>query len=397
MAGSSQRTANLIDALSQVGEVSLFIIGAPESKPYLESVGYRVAATSKPTAQSQSSIGRALQWLLPDVGKNVWRTLAGVKVDFTPDPGLIKTLTQLLEREHFDLIVGRYLIPSAQSGSLEQGYTPVIVDVDDVDSKSVAAKIYSPASGLLLRSVLKTRLAEVQRREKILFGKATKLWFSNPDDLTLAPGMGADVIPNIPYEMPRREELKHSQPDSKTILWVGSFNHRVNLEGVELFLRQAWGKIRLVNPDVRFRIVGSHLPDVVRRKWSTIPGVDVVGFAESLKQHYADAAFSIVPLMDGAGTKIKVLESLGYLRTCVVTTHSIAGFEDLLRDRESVRTVAGLDELPSVISELLSHPQIRYTMEDCGRAVIENHFTHEAIRKGVRQSVESLLRGTKHG
>ncbi|MBU1424337.1 MAG: glycosyltransferase family 4 protein [Gammaproteobacteria bacterium] len=392
IAGSCQRTANLIDALSQLGPVSLFIIGSPARKPFLEGVGYRVAATSEPTAQSKSLVGRVLQRLLPGIGKNIWRTLAGVKVDFTPDPGLSETLTQLLKREHFDLVVGRYLIPSVQSGSLELGYPPVIVDVDDADSKSVAAKINSPASGLLMRNILRTRLAEVRRREKMLFEKTTKLWFSNPDDLALAPGMGADVIPNIPYEIPPREELEHSHPDSKTILWVGSFNHRVNMEGVELFLRKAWNDIRRVNPEVRFRIVGSHLPDAVRDKWSAISGVDVVGFAESLRQHYAEAAFSIVPLMDGAGTKIKVLESLGYLRTCVVTTHSIAGFEDLLRDRESVRTVAGLDELAGAISDLLNHPQTRHAMENNGRAIIEKHFSRDMIRNSVRQSVLSLLK-----
>jgi glycosyltransferase involved in cell wall biosynthesis len=393
LAGSSQRSANLIDALAQVGDVSLFIIGSPHRKPFLESVGYQVAATAEPTAQSQSIIGRALMRLFPNSGVNYWRALAGVKVDFTPDPGLSDTLAQLLAREHFDLIVGRYLIPSVQTGILDLECPPVIIDVDDVDSKAVAAKICSPASNWVLRSVLKLRLAEVQKREKVLLGKSTRLWFSNPDDLSMAANIPADVIPNIPYEMPPRKDLIHSPPNSKTILWVGSFNHRVNLEGVELFLQQAWENIRRVNPGVNFRIVGSHLPDAIRQKWEAIPGLEVIGFAESLRPHYADAAISIVPLMDGAGTKIKVLESLAYLRTCVVTHHSISGFEHLLRDRDSIRAVAGLDEFADTISELLNNPQLRHTMEDQGREVVEKHFTRKAVRNGVRQSLHYLLGG----
>ena len=391
MAGSSQRSANLIDALAQVGDVSLFVIGPPDRKPFLESVGYQVAATAVPAAQSGSIIGRMLMRFFPNSGENFWRALSGVKVDFTPDPGLSETLAQVLAQKHFDLIVGRYLIPSVQAGILDLKFPPVVIDVDDVDSKSVAAKIYSPASHWVLRNVLKLRLAEVQRREKMLLGRSSGLWFSNPDDLSMASNIPADVIPNIPYEMPPREELVHSHPNSKTILWVGSFNHRVNLDGVELFLRQAWENIRSVNPGVCFRIVGSHLPDAIRQKWEAIPGVEVIGFAESLRPHYADAAISIVPLMDGAGTKIKVLESLAYLRTCVVTNHSISGFEHLLRDGDSVRTVAGLDEFADTISELLNNPQMRHTMEDQGREVIEKHFTRDAVRNGVRQSLHRLL------
>ena len=391
MAGSSQRTANLIDALSQTGDVSLFVIGPLERKPFLESVGYRVAATAESTAQNQSKMGRVLRQLFPNTAENLWRAWAGVKVDFTPDPGLSKTLAQVFEHEHFDLVVGRYLIPTAQSGIFELNHPPLIVDVDDVDSKAVTGKIRSPATGLILRTMLKFRLAEVQRREKDLLGRATKLWFSNPDDLSISLNTNADVIPNIPYEIPSRIELKHSHPDSKTILLVGSFNHRVNLEGVDLFLGQAWENIRRVNPDVRFRIVGSHLPEAFRRKWMAISDVDVIGFAESLRPHYEDAAFSIVPLLDGAGTKIKVLESLAYLRTCLVTSHSIRGFESLLRDRDSVRVASKFNQLPGIISELLSQPQMRHAMEDRGRAVIEKHFTREALRNEVRMSLQDLL------
>ncbi|MHB1140955.1 MAG: glycosyltransferase family 4 protein [Sulfuricaulis sp.] len=399
MAGSSQRTANLIDALTRVGDVSLFVIGPPNRKPFLERAGYQVVATAEPTAHRLSWVGRLLWRLLPNRGENAWRALAGARADFTPDPGLSEALVQVLAREHFDLIVGRYLMPSAQAGILGQGQAPcppVIIDIDDVDSKAVAAKIRSPASSLLLRAILKSRLEEVKQYEKVLLGRAARLWFSNPDDRSIAPGMNADVIPNIPYEMPDREDLKHSLPDSKVILWVGSFSHRVNLEGVDLFLQQVWEKILRANPGVRFRIVGSHLPDSVRRRWETVPGVDVVGFAESLREHYADAAFSIVPLMDGAGTKIKVLESLAYLRTCVVTTHSIAGFETLLRDRDSIRAVAGLDELASAVPELLYHPQTRHTMEDRGRAIIEEHFTRDAVRNDVHRSLQFLLGKVTH-
>lgn len=85
------------------------------------------------------------------------------------------------------------------------------------------------------------------------------------------------------------------------------------------------------------------------------------------------------------------------MRTCVVTTHSIAGFEHLLRDQESVRTVSGLDEIAGIISELLSQVPLRHAMEEKGRAVVEKHFTREAVRNGVRQSVQTLLDGGNNG
>lgn len=393
VAGSCQRTANLIDALREVGDVSLFVIGPPHCCDVLGKAGYRVAATAEPTSRRRNPVGRLIERLAPGRAEQLWRAVAGVGVDFSPDPGLYESLRCLQSAEKFDLIVGRYLIPSAQAGIFEPGLPPAIVDIDDVDSKAVAAKIVSPASSALLRNVLRMRYGEVVCHEKALHARAARLWFSNPDDLSFSPGNG-DLVPNIPFTLPQRGELSHSPADSKTVLWVGSFGHRVNLEGVDLFLRRAWEPILRSCPAARFRIVGSELPATMRLKWENISGVEVVGFAPSLAPHYAEAAITIVPLLDGAGTKIKVLESLGYLRTSVVTRHSVAGFESLLRDGESLRLADTLEGLVEPVVQLLGDPKLRHALESCGRSVVESHFTPAVVKESVRSSIERLIGAT---
>jgi len=393
VAGSCQRTANLIDALRKVGDVSLFVIGPPHRRELLEKAGYRVAATAEATSRRRNPVGRLIEWLAPGKAEPLWRAVAGVGVDFTPDNGLHKALRNLLATENFDLIVGRYLIPSAQAGIFEPGLPPAIVDIDDVDSKAVAAKIASPASSALLRTVLRTRHGDVMRHESALYARAARLWFSNPDDLALSPANG-DIVPNIPFALPARDGLHHSSADGRTILWVGSFDHRVNLEGVILFLKKAWPAILRTCPDARFRIVGSSLPDKYQQRWQGIPGVEVVGFAPTLAPHYAEAAITIVPLLDGAGTKIKVLESLGYLRTSVVTRHSVAGFESLLRDGESLRLADTLEGLAEPVVQLLGDPGLRHAMESRGRSIVESCFAPAAVGNVVRSSVEQLIGAT---
>ncbi|MEJ1356469.1 MAG: glycosyltransferase family 4 protein [Candidatus Sedimenticola sp. (ex Thyasira tokunagai)] len=388
--GSSQRTAILIDALSQIGEVSLFFIGTPLRKEILEKKGYRVAAAAEPCRQKRDFKGVILEKLFGNTGNKLWRTLAGVKVDFTPDPCLNERLLELLRQEKFDLIVGRYLIPSAQAGLFEPGMPPVIVDVDDVNSKSATALIQSPASGLVMRKIMQYRLKEIVKYESMLWAKATRLWFPNSEDLLLVDSGAADLVPNIPYDILGKSDLSSSAKDSQIVLWVGSFDHRVNLEGVDYFLKMAWMKIKNTKPEAIFRIVGSHLTESVKNRWQEIEGVEVIGYAENLYPHYRDAALSVVPLMDGAGTKIKILESLAYKRTCVITRHSLKGYEGLLHDEQCVRISEDVDGLVQPIVYLLNNPQLRWQMEEAGRSIIENNFTRQTVSRYIMNSVTSL-------
>ena len=52
---------------------------------------------------------------------------------------------------------------------------------------------------------------------------------------------------------------------------------------------------------------------------AALPNVEVSGFVQDLPPVYERAAFTVAPIYWGGGTKIKVLESLAYGRTCVAS------------------------------------------------------------------------------
>ena len=390
IAGSSQRTALLIEALSSIANVSLFLIGPPDRKTFMEKHGYTVEKISQPNAITGNFIGRALTFIIPKYSEQIWKTFAGIKFKYTPDDNISSDFHNVISRGNYDLVVGRYLSPSAQIGLFEVDSLPVVIDIDDVDSHALKTKINSPATNMWLKWIFKYRNLFISDIESKLWKKATKLWFSNPEDLSLATGIDADVVPNIPYKIPKSDTLSPSSKNSNIILWVGSFNHHVNRLGVDYFLETTWDKVIKRCPNAIFRIVGSHLPEKERKKWEKMPNVEVVGFVESLEKQYAEAAFSIVPLLDGAGTKIKILESLANMRTCVVTKHAIAGYQ-LLEDNNCVLVSNNLDDMPEQIFELLSNYEKRTQMEKTGLEIIKNKFTIDAVKEYVSKSLYSLF------
>lgn len=373
-----------------MGPVDLFVIGYEGMKQQLTEQGYDVAGTGLRSWEKQSRLYRRLTRLLGGRAETLWRLWAGPRIDYQADPELAGNVSGVVQRGGYDVVVGRYLSASAQAGLFELQGVPVVVDIDDADTNVLHARIASPVTPRWLAWFLSLRLRAVERWQRQLWPKASMVWLSNAGDVSLAPHRRHALIPNIPYTMPERAGLSPSAPASRVVLWVGSFEHRVNLDGIELFLQDVWPEIVRRDPGLVFRVIGGGLPAKKRQQWMRLPNVQVIGFAESLRTHYEQCALSVVPLFDGAGTKIKVLESLAYRRTCVVTAHSIRGYESFLRDGESLRVVATLDALADPIIELANAPELRQRMEQAGRDIVETMCPPAAMHEKVAQAMRAL-------
>jgi glycosyltransferase involved in cell wall biosynthesis len=59
------------------------------------------------------------------------------------------------------------------------------------------------------------------------------------------------------------------------------------------------------------------------------PGVEVAGTVPDVAPYIQRAAFTVAPLLAGGGSRLKILESLGWARAVVATTIGASGLEGL--------------------------------------------------------------------
>src|SRR6185369_17848392 len=108
------------------------------------------------------------------------------------------------------------------------------------------------------------------------------------------------------------------------VLFVGFFRHEPNVEAVRYFCSDVLPRIRAVRPDVRFRIVGAYPPEVVRRLGER-EGVEVTGGVEDIAPYYRRAAVFVAPVLQGSGTRLKILEAMASGCPVVSTTIGAEG------------------------------------------------------------------------
>lgn len=111
----------------------------------------------------------------------------------------------------------------------------------------------------------------------------------------------------------------HVPADGAPLLFVGNLAYAPNVEGLIWFLDYVWPCIRAQRPSVRLVIAGSNPAEALRRRCEGA-GIDLVADPADIAPLYRSAAASIVPLLAGSGSRIKILEA-GAHGVPVVSTH----------------------------------------------------------------------------
>ena len=115
------------------------------------------------------------------------------------------------------------------------------------------------------------------------------------------------------------------------LLFVGSLGYGANLDGLRWFLAEVFPRLRHRVPGTRLRIVGSGGDDT---GWlAEHRGVELLGAVDDIGAELAAAAALVVPILWGAGTRIKILEAFAHRVPVVSTTVGAEGL-DVETERE---------------------------------------------------------------
>jgi hypothetical protein len=154
-------------------------------------------------------------------------------------------------------------------------------------------------------------------------------------------------------------------------LFVGSASHH-NALGLTWFLKSVWPAIRWTNGDATLRVCG----EIFRRVDLDAPGVEVLGLIPDLIEEYAEATLCLVPLIVGAGLKIKLVEAVCHGRTGVATSIGVQGLEG---DVGGLVAVADDPEsFAGEVLDLMKNHRRRKMMEARALAYAAEHYSQNA-------------------
>ena len=173
----------------------------------------------------------------------------------------------------------------------------------------------------------------------------------------------------------------------RNIIFVGLLSYEPNRMGIEWFISEIWPKIFEKFPDARFDAVGMSPSEKIKRA-NGRHGIHIHGFVDNLEMLYSRASVSVVPLKAGAGTRLKIFESIG--RAVPVVSTTIGAFGIPLNASHGVMRADTEDAIASICMDIIGNPaHVAHAAARAGRRVVMDQYDWRKIR-----NLASNLAGT---
>ena len=177
------------------------------------------------------------------------------------------------------------------------------------------------------------------------------------------------IVETIPNCINLDDYHKNSRPSNpNTLIFTGSFRYHANYEAMVWFLEEVFPLILVQIPDVQLTITGDHANKLLPMQ----KNVSLVGYVDDIQSLIAASSVSIVPLLAGGGTRLKILEAMALFTPVVSTTK---GAEGISAHHGSNILIADTPEaFAASVIRLLQNPEFGQSVAKDAYRLVSEHY-----------------------
>ncbi|WP_134699064.1 glycosyltransferase [Ammoniphilus sp. YIM 78166] len=202
----------------------------------------------------------------------------------------------------------------------------------------------------------------------------------------LFPEKKVRIVPVFIYDKNQDDSQIKSYMKREGLLFVGTFKHKPNVDGILWFVKNVFPYILRKVSDIKFFIVGSNPPKEIKSLESE--NIIVTGHVsdQRLESFYKNCRVVVAPLRFGAGVKGKIVEAMRYQVPVVTTRIGAEGFRKI----ENFIKVA-LNEKEFAIDVIKLYKQKKLWVKASMRTnrYINKYFSVNAAKKQMRKDIKA--------
>lgn len=324
---------------------------------------------AEPDEAFASIPGIELREVVPSRGVARLRAYASALLAGVPD-GLARGISPELSRAASSLAAA-----PRRGRVIADGPTAAAALVSLARRRPVVYNAHNLESGF--RHELETGWGRGQRRlrsfETRLLRRSSEAWMVSEADmrgaLELYPQAKLKLVPNV-VDVSAIAPVREATSEPRAI-FVASFTYEPNRNGLAFLLEEVFPRVWEQLPQARLTLVGAGLTTPP----SDDPRVESLGFVEDLASVYANARCAVVPLLQGGGTPLKLIEALAYGLPVVATPRAVAGLQ--VHDGRDCLVAEGSEAFARAVLDILREGSPELALN--GRRLAEQRYSIEAL------------------
>jgi glycosyltransferase involved in cell wall biosynthesis len=271
----------------------------------------------------------------------------------------------------------------------------LILDMHNIESDLASQRQARMSGTARLSALFKNDAARVRRLEKQALKMVDRIWVCSDQDrerlIELHQPVGPIYI--VPNCIPRFDTLRNECPsrvheckNGPVMLFVGHLGYWPNVAAAERLARAILPTVRKTFPSAKAVLAGRH-PNPVVKSLAPLPGIELHANPGNLSTFYKQAHIAAVPLSEGGGTRIKILEAMASGLPVVATPVAVEGLG--LIENEEVLLANSDEGLARHVIVLCMNPDKMLKQILCAEKTAKLRFGPEAVDFAVRQGASS--------
>jgi glycosyltransferase involved in cell wall biosynthesis len=218
---------------------------------------------------------------------------------------------------------------------------------------------------------------------------ADAVWVCSASDRevwTSRHGGDAHIVPNtVPPSAERTSVRPRRGVIRPRLIFVGHLGYQPNVRAIRELCREVMPLLAKACPDVTLTVAGRAPGRRVKRLEG--PLVRVMADVPDLAELLSAAEITVIPLREGGGTRIKVLEAVASGVLVVATGLAVEGLE--LEDGRHFIRAETAQQMADAVLGLIRDPDRAERMRDEARDFIMKHYSQAAVSETIRLRLAS--------
>lgn len=249
---------------------------------------------------------------------------------------------------------------------------------------------------LLQNKVNKKRLAQIKLQESTLYKACDMVLTCSEKDKEVFQQLNqnkirAVTVPNGVDTKTNTVRLPEFSSNECNIIFCGSLDYEPNYVGMIWFLKTVWPSLINKFSFIKLTIVGKGIPDsemmeLIRK----CINIKFVGETEDVTPYYRDSQLAIIPILNGSGTRLKILEAMSLGVPVISTTIGAEGID--YTKGKNIIIADNADQFINKLETFVSNPADNICISENARELVEKEYSWDIIGNELSKELERFNR-----